>query len=76
MQKYKELIKVQLVQLQQKVFQRRHIYTLERHLQPNACSAGYLQPKGGFPFSGKSRAIDFLRPLSFQMRAVNLIRCA
>jgi hypothetical protein len=66
MQKYKELIKVQLVQLQQKVFQRRHIYTLERH----------LQPKGGFPFSGKSCAIDFLRSLSFQMRAVNLIRCA
>jgi hypothetical protein len=35
-----------------------------------------MPSKGGFPFSGKSRAIDFLRSLSFQKRAVNLIRCA
>jgi hypothetical protein len=29
-----------------------------------------LGPKGGFPFSGKSRAIDFLRPLSFEIQAI------
>jgi hypothetical protein len=27
-------------------------------------------PKGGFPFSGKNRAIDFLRPLYFEIQAI------
>jgi hypothetical protein len=35
-----------------------------------------ITPKSGFPFSGKSRATDFLRSLAFQMCADNLIRCA
>ena len=29
-----------------------------------------MPSKGGFPFSGKSRAIDFLRPLSFEIQAI------
>jgi hypothetical protein len=38
-----------------------------------ACSGNEItlsQNKGGFPLSGKSRSIDFLRSLSFQMRAI------
>ena len=37
----------------------------------DSTTSGYITgPKGGFPFSGKSRAIDFLRLLSFEIQAI------